>query len=90
MKIPQWAQVFDMPVTLSEKDEVRLAPYLIGWMHLAAILTDINEPDLMRLVLLELVGKQRRKIIDRLLGRVSRVQRKRIELRIEKCLLKKR
>lgn len=90
MKIPTKYQVFDVPVTLSSKDEERLAPSLVGWMHLAAILTDINEPDLMRLVVMELLGKQRRKIIDRLLGRISRVQRKRIEERIAKCLPKRK
>lgn len=90
MKIPSKYQVFDVAVTLSSKDEERLAPSLIGWMHLAAILTDINEPDLMRLVVMELLGKQRRKIIDRLLGRISRVQRKRIEERIAKWLPKRK
>lgn len=90
MKIPTKYQVFDTPVTLSSKDEERLAPYLVGWMHLAAVLTDINEPDLMRLIVIELSGKQRRKILDRLLGRIGRVQRKRIEQRISKCLPRKK
>ncbi len=86
MNIPHRLQVFDVPVALTSKDAERLSPYLVGWMHLAAILTDINEPDLMRLVVLELMDKQRRKILDRLLGRIGRVQRRRIEARIERCL----
>lgn len=87
MKIPTKFQVFDTPVVVDSKDEQRLSPYLTGWMTLAPLLADMNEPDLMRLVTLELLGKQRRKIIDRLLMRLGRVQRKRIEERITKCLL---
>jgi len=86
MKIPHKWQVFDVPVEVSSKDEERLAPYLIGWMRLAALLAGISEPDLMRLVLMELCGKQRRKIIDRLLMRLGRVQRRRIEGRISRVL----
>ncbi len=88
MKIPDKFQVFDTPVVLTSKDEQRLTCYLTGWMKLAELLADINEPDLMRLGVMELLGKQRRKILDRLLMRLGRVQRKRIEERITKCLLK--
>ena len=87
MKVPERYQVFDVPVVVSSKDEQRLAGYLTGWMRLAELLADINEPDLMRLVIMELLGKQRRKILDRLLMRLGRVQRKRIEERITKCPL---
>lgn len=87
MKIPDRYQVFDVAVVVSSKDEQRLSGYLTGWMRLAELLHDINEPDLMRLVIMELLGKQRRKILDRLLMRLGRVQRKRIEERITKCLL---
>lgn len=90
MKIPAKYQVFDSAVVLSSKDAERLSPYLVGWMHLAELLKDINETDLTRLVILELLGKQRRKILDRLLMRLGRVQRKRIEERISKCLPKKK
>lgn len=86
MKIPQRFQVFDTVVVLSSKDADRLSPYIVGWRHLAELLKHINEPDLLRLVILELLGKQRRKILDRLLMRLGRVQRKRIEERIAKCL----
>lgn len=86
MKIPAKFQVFDQPVVFSSKDEQRLSPFLSGWMHLAELLKDITEADLTLLVILELLGKQRRKILDRLLMRLGRVQRKRIEERIAKCL----
>lgn len=90
MKIPQKWQVFDEPVVLPSKDAERLMPYLVGWTRLADLLKNINESDLMRLVILELLTKQRRKILDRLLMRIGRVQRKRIEERIAKCLPTKR
>lgn len=86
MKIPPKYQVFDTAVVLSSKDEERLSPFLVGWMHLAELLKDITEGDLTRLVILELLDKQRRKIIDRLLMRLGRVQRERIKERIAKCL----
>jgi hypothetical protein len=86
MKIPSKWQVFDTPVLFDNKDEERLSPYLASWMHLSALLKDINEPDLMRLVILELMDRQRRKVLDRLLMRLGRVQRKRIERRIAKIL----
>lgn len=90
MKIPVKFQVFDKPVEISTKDAERLSNYLTGWMHLAKLLHDINEPDLKRLVVLELSGKQRWKILDRLLMRLGRVQRNQIEQRIQKCLSKSR
>lgn len=86
MKIPLKFQVFDAPVFISRKDYQRLAGYLSGWMRLAELLADINESDLMRLVVMELLGKQRQKIIDRLLMRLGRVNRNRIQARIQKCL----
>ena len=86
MKIPPKFQIFDLPVVLDGKDEDRLSPYLVSWTRLSALLVDINEPDLQRLVILELLGKQRRKILDRILMRLGKVQRKKIEKRIEKLL----
>lgn len=86
MKIPAKFQVFDVPVLLDTKDEERLSPYLASWMHLSSLLATINEPDLMRLVILELMDRQRRKVLNRLLMRLGRVQRKRIERRIAKIL----
>lgn len=86
MKIPSDLQVFDTPVSLSDKDEQRLSVYLTGYMKLAGPLATINEPDLMRLVVMELSGKKRWKLLDRLLMRLGRVQRKRIEKRILRLL----
>jgi len=82
MKIPQKLQVFDTDVSLSDVDEARLSIYLTGFMKLANSLNAINEPDLMRLIVMELSGKKRWKLLDRLLMRLGRAQRKRIEKRI--------
>jgi hypothetical protein len=80
-------QVFDKPVSIDTKDFQRLSPHLSGWVRLHEILLlDVNEPDLMRLVLIELMGRKRKQIIQRLLGRLAKLQRARYEERISKLL----
>ena len=79
MNIPAQYQVFDKPVSLIDKDSVRLKVYLISWDRLAERLIEgINEPDVERLIVLELMGKRRTKLLDRLLMRLGRLQRRRI------------
>lgn len=89
MKIPQKYQIFDDPVELTDKDQERLKVHLVGWNHLNEILLlgSINEPDLMRLVILELAGSRRMDIINRLLGRLAKLQRRRLRERIQKLVL---
>ena len=87
MRIPTRFQVFDRPVILLDKDQERLAPHLAGWMGLANILLiGVNEPDLQRLIVMELLGKQRQKILNRLVGHLSRVHAREIKQRIQRCL----
>jgi hypothetical protein len=87
MKIPLRFQVFDRPVILLDKDQERLAPHLAGWMGLANILLiGVNEPDLQRLIVMELLGKQRQKILNRLVGHLSRVHAKEIKERIRRII----
>ena len=87
MKIPQRYQVFAKPVILLDKDEERLAPHLAGWMGLAdLLLIGVNEPDLQRLIVMELLGKQRQKILNRLVGHLSRVHAREVKRRIQRCL----
>ena len=65
------------PVTLTSKDTQRLSPYLTGWPRLAALLLKgVNVPDLQRLILLELEGAKRKPMLDRLMMRLLRLQRK--------------
>lgn len=86
MNIPKKMQVFDQPVHLSSKDEERLAPLLSGWTRLAAVLSSVNEPDLKRMVVMELMDKRRRKIVARLLQRLGVAHSSRIDARVWKLL----
>lgn len=86
VNIPDRLQVFDTPVVLTDKDAERLAPWLSSAPKLIALLQGINEPDLMRLVVLELSGGKRYDMIHRLLARLGRVTRNRIARRIAKLL----
>lgn len=88
MKIPAKYQVFDQPVEISDKDKERLAVHATGWNRLNEILLlGINEPDLRRLVVIELMGPRRMAIIDRLVGRISKLEKARIRERIEKLVV---
>ena len=88
MKIASKYQVFQEPVDVSDKDAQRLKIHLSGWNRLNEILLlGINEPDLRRLVVLELMGHRRMTILDRLLGRLAKLERKRINDQIAKLLV---
>lgn len=89
MKIPQKYQVFDEPVEISDKDKQRLSVHLVGWNRLNEIflLGSINEPDLRRLVIMEIMGSRRMSIVSRLLGRLQKIQRKRIDQNIAKLFV---
>lgn len=77
MKIPQRYQIFHDPVFLTDKDAERLRIHLSNWNRLhETLLLGVNAPDLQRLIVLEMMGAQRRLIITRLLGRLSKVERK--------------
>ena len=87
MTIPDRYQVFEKLVQLDSKDCERLGSFLSGWKRLAPLLAlGVNEPDLKTLILLELVGKQRRVILDRLLMRLGRVQRRNLQKKINQAL----
>lgn len=83
MKIPLKYQVFDQPVEIDDKDVERLKVHLSGWNRLNEILLlGINESDLRRLVIIELMGARRNEMLTRLLGRIAKLERKRILLRV--------
>jgi hypothetical protein len=87
MTIPDRYQVFEKSVQLDSKDCERLGSFLSGWKRLAPLLAlGVNEPDLKTLILLELVGKQRRVILDRLLMRLGRVQRRVLQKKVNQAL----
>ena len=77
MTIPPRYQIFDRPVTVTERDEERLTPYLTSWPRLNQLfkLDVLREPDLRMLILIELRTKKRRVILDRLVARLNMRQR---------------
>ena len=89
MKIPNRYQVFDSPVIVSSKDEQRLSPHLAEWAKLNSLfILGVNEPDLRRLVVMELRGKARWHMLERLLMRLGRLSRERYETRVKALLPK--
>lgn len=86
VKIPYKYQIFASAVVIDSKDAERLGVYLSGFMHLASILPQVNEPDLRRLVVLELMGKQRKKLLDRLLMRLCRLDRLALQKQVNKLI----
>lgn len=88
MKIPLKYQVFDEPVEISDKDRQRLSVHLAGWNRLNEILLlGINEEDLRRLIVMEIMAARRMTIVSRLLGRLQKLQRKRIDQNIAKLFV---
>lgn len=85
MKIPQRLQIFTAPteVVITDKDAERLAPFLTNWMKLHHFfLKGTNIVDLRRLIVMELMGSQRKDILTRLSGRLATLQRKELQKRI--------
>lgn len=77
MKIPLRYQIFPSKVVIYDKDKERLSPHLSGWEHLhEMLLLGVNEKDLERLVVLELMGRRRLGILARLLSSLAKVRRK--------------
>lgn len=84
MNSPIKYQVFDQPVPLSSKDEQRLQPYLSGWNKLVRALNlPVVEADLQRLIMLELAGKRRRPILEKLVVRLTKVRKQTLQRRID-------
>lgn len=83
--IPEKYQIFDNVVLIPDKDVERLNSYLTGWNKLVGMLDGVNRYDLQRLVVLELMRKQRRPIINKLLVKLSKIDRDRVERRMTRC-----
>jgi hypothetical protein len=87
MTIPKKFQLFSEHVELSDKDAERLGSYLSGWMSLHAfLLQGVNDADIRRLVVIELMGMRRRSILDRLLSRINTNSRKKVQIKLEAAL----
>ncbi len=87
MKIPACHQVFDQPVVVSDKDHERLSPHLSNWPRLNnLLLLGVNEPDLQRLILIELQDKRRSQILGKLLAKYGRARQVRLVTKVEGLL----
>lgn len=83
MKIPSECQVFERRVKVTTGDAARFAAVLAGWPSLCRYFQEgPSEDDLMRLAVLELLGRRRESIVSRLLSRLGQVRRKNLESRI--------
>ncbi len=80
MIVPVKFQIFAQTVILTNKDEARLNAHLSSWGRLNEmfLIQAFNEPDLRRLVVIELMDKKRWKIVNRLLMRLTRLERKQL------------
>ena len=88
IKIPLKYQVFDLPVEILSRDVERLSGCISCWnrLHEIFLLGGLNDADLRRLVILELMGAQRVKLLGRLLGRIAKRDRQRNQQRVERAL----
>ena len=87
MTLPDELQIFEHPVILLDKDAERLKPFLSSWVVLAQLfLLGVNEPDVQRLIVLELLDRRRPLILDRLTMRLGRLQRQRVAWRIKQAI----
>ena len=86
MRIPEKYQIFPKPVVLSSKDEDRLWPLLSGWPTLHSVLRHTCEPDIQRMILIEMMNRRRAMILTRLVGRLTHVQKNRLQEKIRKAI----
>lgn len=87
MRVPSRYQIFDAEVIITYKDEERLRVHLSNWKRLHEImLLGLNVPDLQRLVIMELLGNGRHRILTRLLGRLAKLQRAELQRKVNSLL----
>lgn len=84
MRIPIKYQIFPVPVEISPSRKKVLEAALSSWSDLFDFLhgSTIRVTDLRRLVILELMGKKRYFMLTRILQRMAREERN----RLEKCI----
>lgn len=92
MKIPEKYQIFDYRIVITEANREGLEPSLAGWPTLQRTILareDVSQYALSSLIILELMGRRRPVIIDRLVMRLGKIHQHEIRKRIEKLALKK-
>lgn len=73
-------------VHVTARDRARLAPHLAGWNHLQEVLLleEFSLDEIKMLVLIEAEGQCRQTIMDRLLARMKKMERKELVAAIMK------
>jgi hypothetical protein len=83
MKIPIKYQIFERVIAMSDVSAKALQDSMTGWNRInEVLLLGVREDDLRRMVILELMGPKRTSIINRLLGRLSKLERARFKQKI--------
>jgi hypothetical protein len=87
MKIPDRLQIFAKPVILTDKDAIRLERHLGGWgSSLALVLTGMQERDVERMIVIEMMGSKRPQILERLVGRYMKLTKVRIQKKVKEAI----
>ena len=83
MKIPIKYQIFERIVAMGDVSAQALQNSMAGWNRINELfLLGVREDDLRRMVILELMGPKRTTILNRLLGRLGKLERARLKQRI--------
>jgi hypothetical protein len=78
-------QIFDVTIVITERDKDRLLPFLSSWGKLNQLFgRSVDIPDVKKLITLELIGFRRKVILDRLFGRLSKLQRVEYKRKIDR------
>lgn len=89
MTPPIYQQLLNvLHVHLSLKDTKRLKPHLSSWPRLNELflLGGLSPDDLRKLILIEVQGKQRRQILDKLVSRLKSAERVQLRELINQCI----
>lgn len=88
MKIPEkYSKLFIPPVQITYADQDRLTPHLGHWVKLNSVLPlGFPKEDLEKLITLEMMGKQRANILNRLLSLWAKSCRTEVGDRLQKAL----
>lgn len=87
VEIPHRYQIFSEDVVILIRQREELESILSGFMPLAnALAKGLPEYTLRRLIVLEMMGKGRKKLLDRLIMRLGRLERQDLQQRVYACI----
>jgi hypothetical protein len=86
VEIPLHYQIFDEEIVILADHREELEQHLTGFMPLAnALAKGIPDYNIKRLIILELMGKARKKLLDRLIMRLGRLERLALQHKVYAC-----